>query len=317
MSKLAIILLLVLNQVSPQKDTLEEHNYRHWVIATEVVSGIGVYSWLLPAGLNLEGKGAVALGLWTPAITFGTSWLATSGKVVKSSGTPYGCLLGSYDGMVHGFFLNPSGSENPFILPLIFSVGENVLGYQLGERLRLGVGDVQRHFNYSLLGYFHAGMLQWMADLDFDEWRYLYPSLSIVEGYGISLATRKDRVSFANALTELGFMRVGITSPSSILLGIDLFSEDETFSSKLYVSSMLIGSICGAYIGHKLSHSYDISLAGSIITLLAPTMVNGMVYGTYVLLVEDTGTAGTLLILTGISDAVGTWLSYRMFSKPK
>lgn len=319
MVKFILISSLLFSQLTPEKNE-ERPDYRHLFIASEVVSGICLYSWLLPAGLGLEGRGAIALGLWTPAISLGASWMV---KKVGSPSTPYHCLLGSINGMWRGFFMNPKETENAFMLPLALSIGENALGYVISEKYKFGVEDAQRHLNFTLLGISHAGMLQWLFEGGWGGWRYVYPILSAAEGYGLSLALSKQpNISFGDALSEWEFMRVGITSPLLFLGGLNcLISPEEGFSSKLYAGSALGGSILGALLGNKISNSRDISLGGSIITLLAPPIVEGMIYGTLVLLVPpeewSDATIGITLISLSIGDAFGTWFLHKELSKPQ
>jgi len=294
-------------------DTIpKEKNYRTYFIVSEVAQGITVYSWLLPFGLGLKGKGAVALGLWAPAIFFIGSY---STKYVKSEGTPLQCFFGGIGGMARGFFLYPKDG-NPNTIPLFLSLGENIGGYFLSEKMKFGLAAPWRFFNFNLLGYSHAAMFNILTQKRWEDFRYVYPLLSVIEGYGGSIFLHKENdVTFGDAFTELEYMRLGITTPLSFLKGIQLLKE-KSISEKIYAFSSFTGSLLGIYFGHQLSKKRDLTFGQALLINFAPRIIEGMILGTTILVAKDFTKKewGITLLLISISDPIGTFLFDKFFT---
>jgi hypothetical protein len=294
-------------------DTIpKEKNYRTYFIVSEAAQGTTVYSWLLPSGLGLKGKGAVALGLWTPALFFLGSYPI---KYVRSEGTPLQCYLGGIGGMVRGLFLYPKDG-NPYTFSLFLSLGENIGGYFLSEKMKFGLEDAWRFLNFNLLGYAHAGMFNIFTQEKWEDFRYLYPLFSAIEGYGGSILLHKeDNITFGDAFAELEYMRLGITSPLSFFGGIQLLSE-KSISKKIYVLSSFTGSLLGTYFGHQLSKKRDLTFGQALLISFAPRIIEGMILGTTILVAKDFTKRewGITLLLISISDPIGTLLFDKIFT---
>ena len=262
--------------------------------------------------MGLKGKGAVALGLWTPAIFFISSYPI---KYVKSEGTPLQCYLGGIGGMVRGFFFYPKNG-NPFTLPLFLSLGENISGYILSEKMEFGLEDAWRFLNFNLLGYYHASMFNILTEAKWEKFRYFYPLLSAIEGYGGSILLRKENnVTFGDAFAEVEYMRLGITSPLSFLGGLQLLSE-KSIKKEIYVLSSFAGSLVGTYFGHQLSKKRNLTFGQALLITFTPRIIEGIILGTTILLTKNFAEKewGIALLLVSISDPIGTFFFDKLFT---
>lgn len=311
-----LIFYILFAQETPE-ETTKTKDYKTYFIVSEVALGIGVYSWLLPSGLGLEGRLATALGLWTPAIFFFSSWKVPS---VKQSGTPLQSLFGGVCGLARGYLLYdlyyaPYLRPKPYI-PLIFSLGENIGGYFLSEELKFGIEDAWRYFNFNLLGAFHAGMVDIFTEMDWQDARELYFLLSAIYGYGGSILLRnEEKITSGDALAELEYIRLGITSPLAFLGGIRALSQ-RYIDEKIYAVSLFIGSCLGTYFGRYLSLKRDLTFGEALLINFAPKIIEGMVIGTGILIFKEfTPTQeGITLITLSIADPIGTILLDKVIS---
>jgi len=275
--------------------------------------GVGIYSWLLPKGLGLEDKGAVALGLWTPAIALGGSYMTASSKRI-SGGTCYLSFIGGIDGCIHGFLLNPDDVSNPYTLPLILSLVENIGGAILAHKTGITVGIAQRKANYSINSYYHTKLISDLTDADFSS--RTYGLVSLMEGYGALLLTRNNyKTTWGDALFELVTSGVGAAEGWLCVLTIDLIDDEIDFDTKAYALFSLVGNAIGCGLGYLLSQRNDLTGFGGILTAFGPTIANGMVAGTLLLL----GVEKPIVYppLFGIGLPLTTWAIYRTQVKPE
>ena len=302
--------------VEEEKQQFEEKNFKSYFIASEVFLGISTYSWLLPASLALNDRVTVAIGLWTPAISF---FLSSRVHYVKSSGTPLQSLFGGIGGTLRGFIISTTSKNNlnPFVLPLFLSLIENIGGFYLSEKLKFGTEDTWRFFNLNILGFYHAAMLQILNEGKLENYKYLYSALSALEGYGGSILLSKEKdISFGDAFCELEYARIGITTPLAFLGGMELLTNKDFFNKNSVAISSLIGSSLGYYFGYKMSKKRDLSFGEALIVLFAPRIIEGMIFGTAILLSEDLEkTFGISLIAVSIADPIGTYLIDKKLSK--
>ncbi len=320
MRKVIFFFLIFFIFLFSQEDTLKEEkvikerNYRSYFIASEVFLGISIYPWALPLGLGLKDRLAIGLGLWTPAISF---FLSSKVRYVKASGTPLQSFFGGVGGLLRGFTL-PKISENHFTFPLFLSLGENIGGYFLSERLKFGVEDAWRFFNFNILGVYHAGMLQILTKGNWKNYKYLYLILSGLEGYGGSiLLSKEENITFGDAFCELEYARLGVTSPLAFLGGMALLTNKNLFNNNSISISSLIGSCVGYYFGYKMSKKRDLSFGKALLISFAPRMIEGIVLGTAILILGDwkrTGWGITLITLS-IADPIGTYLIDRKLNE--
>ncbi|MEO0090652.1 MAG: hypothetical protein ABIK77_02840 [candidate division WOR-3 bacterium] len=312
--KIIFLFLIFLTFLFSQEDTLKEEkpikerNYRSYFIASEVVLGIGIYSWTLPLGLGLKDRLAVALGLWTPAISF---FASSRVRKVKASGTPLQSFFGGIGGHLRGFIF-AEDIKNPYIVPLFLSLGENIGGYFVSEKLKFGVEDAWRFFNFNLLGVFHAGMIHILTEENWKDYKYFYLIFSALEGYGGSiLLSKEDNITFGDAFCELEYARLGITSPIAFLGGMELLTNKDFFNKNSVALSSLLGSCLGYYFGYKMSKERDLSLGKALLVSFAPRMIEGIILGTVVLIASenwDRTKWGITLITLSIADPIGTYL---------
>ncbi|MEO0113093.1 MAG: hypothetical protein ABIK80_03965 [candidate division WOR-3 bacterium] len=325
--KIIFLFLIFLTFLFSQEDTLKEEkpikerNYRSYFIASEVVLGIGIYSWTLPLGLGLKDRLAVALGLWTPAISF---FASSRVRKVKASGTPLQSFFGGISGVWRGAWLNPvwnpNNKINEYTLPLIFSLTENIGGYFLSEKLKFGVEDAWRYLNFNILGISHSVFIQLLTIKYYDErdlpkfkyWFHLYAFLPALEGYcGSIILSKEKNITFGDAFCELEYARLGITSPIAFLGGMELLTNKDFFNKNSVALSSLLGSCLGYYFGYKMSKERDLSLGKALLVSFAPRMIEGIILGTVVLIASenwDRTKWGITLITLSIADPIGTYL---------
>ena len=304
-----ILLCVITQEVKPSPS----ENLRTAFIASQTSLGIGLYSWLLPAGLGLKDEGALALGLWTPAIALGGSYIATSNKRI-SGGTAYLSFIGGIDGCIHGVLLNSEHVRNSYTLPLILSLTENIGGAILAHKIGITPGIAQRKANYSVNGYYHTALISTITDADFSS--RIYGLVSLIEGYGSLLLTRNDyKTTWGDALFESVTSGIGAAEGWLCVLTADLINDEIDLDIKAYTAFSLVGNVAGCGLGYLLSQRKDLTSFGGILTAFGPIIANGMVAGTLLLLNVTEPMVYPVLLAIGLP--LTTWAIYRTQAKPE
>jgi hypothetical protein len=298
----------------PDKRVIIEDAQLPYLIG-QSIHGIGLYSWSVPLAFDMEGEGAISLGLLVPLLYSGGTYLLTKDRRI-SGGAAYGSFLGGIEGAYHGGLLFNSKKG---ILPV--SLVENFLDFTLAQKMGLNSGVFQRKFNHCFYGYYHYSALKTLALADdWDNWDeeeefYQVSSLlSLFEGYSSLFFSRNSEdLTLGDALFELRTGVMGAEALPLLLATYDLHS-DVNISPSVYAGLSLLGHGAGYMLGNKLSREFDLSGAGGVMIWLLPALAHGFT-GSLVFLSDSEGLARTYPTIFLTTDVLLTYFCYRNFAE--
>lgn len=244
--------------------------------AVQGVVGLSLYSWLVPSSLELEGKTATVVGLWTPVFWTAGQYMFAKANAPISAEEVTMSGAGAYDGFFHGLLLGPD--DAPPRLPLGLSLLENVGGFYLARSTRPTEAMVIRRVLQSINGYTQGAALAELTNAGKDATQNIMAFHSIASGYGSYLAS----VAFQDTLTTQGDAIFEYVSATTLGVSSFMFflpENDEKLSSTAY----LIGNYAGYGLGLLMSQKRDISVGGAFVTAVVPPLVNGLLAGTLIL----------------------------------
>jgi len=138
----------------------------------------------------------------------------------------------------------------------------------------------------------------------------------LVEGYGSLLSTRNDyKTTWGDALFELVTSGVGAAEGWLCVGTVDLIDDELDFDTKVYAPFSLVGNVIGCGLGYHLSQRKDLTFFGGFLTALGPSIANGIVTGTLVLLEVEKPIVYSALWAIGLP--LTTWAIYRTQAKPE
>ncbi len=275
-----------------------------YYLAGQAFEGLALYSWLVPMGLKLEGKTAAGVGLLTPMVWTGASFVNSLTASKITGGMALSSLYGGLSGAIQGALVGDSASRGTF--SLLGSIFENVGNFHLFNTLQLNSASAQRWENFANLGLFHVALFD-----QFKSSSLLYGAASIVESYGSIPVFKNDRhATWGDAFFEMLSSSTMLGSVWLISLGVDEAALDKHDGYRIVTG--LGFSTLGYGAGYYLSGRRDLSTGGALFTLFVPTMIDMMATGTIVLL---SGSDNAALITSGLLLPFGVYGSYFLFSK--
>jgi hypothetical protein len=299
---------------TPEHSVILEDAQLPYVIG-QTIQGIGLYSWSVPLALNMEGEGAISMGLLVPLLYSGGTYLFTRDRRI-SGGAAYGSFLGGVEGAYHGGLLFNSEKG---VFPT--SLAENLLDFTLAQRMGLTSGMYQRKFNHCFYGYYHYAALKtlFVGD-DWNSWDYedkfyqVSSLLSIFEGYSSLFFSRNSEdLTLGDALFELRTGTIGAAALPLLLATVDLHSN-ANINSNVYAGLSLLGHGAGYMLGNKLGRDYDLSGAGGTMIWLLPALAHCFT-GSLVFLSDSEGLARTYPTIFLTTDVLLTYFCYRNFAE--
>jgi hypothetical protein len=152
----------------------EDRRGRPLLLAGTALLGLGFYDWALPAASDLDGKSAVAAGMFAAAGSFFVPWFLTRDAVV-TPGMAHLALYGGTRGIVHGMLVHETAnahrvtadeSDGRLFGGLAGSVLEGVGGYFWARGSRMDTGSAHAIGSSADFGLAYAMALAEVLDGD-------------------------------------------------------------------------------------------------------------------------------------------------------
>jgi hypothetical protein len=317
----------------PEKDIFSPGTSR-WLYLFNMLYTAPSWSFLLNAGLGLEGNKATAVGLLaTPATFFGFLW-ATRRRQINLEMVSLS-LSGTWQGAGIGFMIGDflwdwgqeiSGDAEPRALTtLAGSIAGHVVGFRHAEAQKLNVGNAEMLSQAGIWGGIYAGFLTslpipWASEY-FSEnndlpWRRKLVEVGTLFGWGTGLYlwhknaprdyTTGDAISSYNS-TGLGIL-TAFAAYSLLVEDIDYKNQWVTKATLLLPALVNAGGLAYGYHFHR---NRDLTFSQSLLVTLGSILGVSMIgAGTSLLLTPEGESVDWRL--SAITSSIGGWVSFHL-----